>query len=159
MSTFPMLYSIFHLRLKSLKAIYFVGDGKPKKRGMFLILDYLPSSPTISFPLSMLNSRQEIGDDISLKRLGEAKLMVIGLFNHFVGGCVNIPRPQSLYIPCILNFLAQFVKIYGNSVKIGFMRQAWVVLKKFQHHFNNCHFQNRVQQRGRSSRYIFNVAL
>ena len=87
MSTFPMLYSIFHLPLKSVKAIYFVVYGKPKKRGMFLILDFLPSSPTISFPLSMLNSRQEIGDDISLRRLGEAKLMVIGLFNR--GGWVR----------------------------------------------------------------------
>ena len=75
-----------HLPLKSLKAIYFAGDGKPIKLWKFLILHFLPSSPTISYSLSMLNSRQEIGDDISLKRLGEAKLMVIGLFNHFVGG-------------------------------------------------------------------------
>ena len=83
MSTFPMLHSIFHLPLKSLKAIYFVDDGKPKLRGMFLILDFLPSSPILSFPLSLLHLWQGIGGDISLKRLGEAKLVIIGLFNHF----------------------------------------------------------------------------
>ena len=153
------LMHFFHPPLKSLKAFYFVDDGKPIIRGMFLILDFLPSSAILSLPLSLLNLWQGICGDISLKRLGEAKLVVIGLFNHFAVGCVNIPRPQSLYIPCILNFLAQFVKIYGNSVKMGFIRQAWVVLKNFQHHFNNCHFQNSVQQRVRSSRYIFYVAL
>ena len=110
MSTFPMLYSIFHRPLKSLKAIYFVDDGKPKIRGMFLILDFLPSSAILSLPLSLLNLWQGIGGDISLKRLVKQNWwLLVYLIILQLGVLKNIP--QSLYILCNLNFLAQSVQI------------------------------------------------